>query len=363
MIIQSVELQDFRSYEFLELRPDRGINIFYGNNAQGKTNILESVYVGCTSRSHRSSKDRELIRFDQDAAHIRIRLLKKDVPHRIDMHIKKNNAKGIALNGVPIRRISQLFGIANIVMFSPEDLHIIKNGPSDRRRFMDMELCQLNRIYVHNLSSYNKVLIQKNKLLKEIDFMDGAGEFIDIYNRQLVEYGSELIRLRQDFVERIDKIMTGIHKEITEGKEELHVIYESDTTADRFAEDLERRGPQEMKQRVSLTGPHRDDLRFEINNVDIRSFGSQGQQRTAVLSLKLSELKLVEEITGDEPVLLLDDVLSELDSRRQNMLLNSIGGIQTMITCTGLDDFVDHRFHIDKIFYVEQGNVTERRPG
>lgn len=360
MIIQSVELQDFRNYSFLELKPDRGINIFYGNNAQGKTNILESVYVGCTSRSHKSAKDRELIRFEQDAAHIKINLLKKDVPHRIDMHIKKNNAKGIALNGMPIRRISQLFGIANVVMFSPEDLNIVKNGPSERRRFMDMELCQLNKVYVHNLSSYNRVINQKNKLLKEMDFIQGAEEFLEIYNSQLISYGSEIIKIRQEFIRQLDEIMNRIHQSITGGSEQLHVLYEADTDADHFEENISRRRVQEMKQRMSLTGPHRDDLRFEIDGVDIRNFGSQGQQRTAVLSLKLSELKLVEQITGDKPVLLLDDVLSELDSKRQNMLLNSIGDIQTMITCTGLDDFVDHRFHIDKVFYVSEGTVTER---
>ena len=362
MIIQSLELQDFRNYSFLELKLDNGINIFYGNNAHGKTNILESVYVGCTSRSHKSAKDREMIRFDQDAAHIKINLLKKDIPHRIDMHIKKNNAKGIALNGVPIRRVSQLFGIANVVIFSPEDLHIIKNGPSDRRRFMDMELCQLNKVYVHNLSSYNKILAQKNKLLKEMESIQDAESFLEIYNTQLAGYGSELIRTRQNFIEKLDRIMTKIHHNISGGREELHVIYEANASAEDLESEMNRHRLQELKQRMSLTGPHRDDLRFEIDGVDIRYFGSQGQQRSAVLSLKLSELKLVEEIIGDQPVLLLDDVLSELDRSRQNMLLNSIGNIQTLITCTGLDDFVDHRFHIDRVFYVSEGTVTEKKP-
>ena len=360
MIIRSLELQDFRNYASLELQPDEGINIFYGNNAQGKTNILESVYVGCTSKSHKSARDREMIRFGQDAAHIKINLLKKDVPHRIDMHIKKNNSKGIALNGAPIRRVSQLFGIANVVIFSPEDLHIIKNGPSERRRFMDLELCQLDRMYVHQLISYNRIVNQKNKLLKELEFTSGAEDFLDVYNEQMISYGSELIRMRAEFIDRLNLIMQDIHRGITEDKEEIRLIYEADVTPESFAAELERKKPQELKQRICLAGPHRDDLCFDIDGADLRHYGSQGQQRTAVLSLKLSELKLVTEMTGDSPVLLLDDVLSELDRKRQTMLLGSIGGIQTWITCTGLDDFVDHRFHIDKVFYVNDGSVSER---
>jgi len=360
MIISSIELQDFRNYASLDLKLDKGINIFYGDNAQGKTNILESVYVGCTSKSHKSAKDRELIRFGQDAAHIKINLIKKEVPHRIDMHIKKTNSKGIALNGAPIRRTSQLFGIANIVIFSPEDLHIIKNGPSERRRFMDLELCQLNKVYVHDLISYNRIINQKNKLLKELEFTPNAEDFLDIYNEQLVKYGTELIRIRKDFILHLNEIMNQVHAKITDGQEQLSVIYEADTEEDTFREDIKKHKSQELKQRMSLVGPHRDDMRFEVGGIDLRHYGSQGQQRTAVLSLKLAELQLVKEITGDEPVLLLDDVLSELDRKRQNLLLGSIGDIQTLITCTGLDDFVDHRFHIDRIFFVDNGHVTAR---
>ena len=179
MYIESIELKDFRNYESLLLPLDKGVNILYGDNAQGKTNVLEALYVGCTSKSHRSVKDREMIRFSMEEAHIKLNLRKKDVPYRIDMHIKKNKSKGIALNGVPIRRASQLFGLANLVFFSPEDLSIIKNGPSERRRFMDMELCQLDRLYIHDLIAYNRVLMQRNKLLKELSFREDYRDMLE----------------------------------------------------------------------------------------------------------------------------------------------------------------------------------------
>ena len=358
MIIESIELKDFRNYETLLLRFDAGTNIFYGDNAQGKTNVLEALYVGCTSKSHKAVKDRELIRFGKEEAHLRLNLLKKDIPYRIDMHMKKNRSKGIALNGVPIRRASQLFGIASVVFFSPEDLAIIKNGPSERRRFMDMELCQLDKLYVHQLISYNKVVNQRNKLLKEISFHEELAGVLDIYDEQLMKYGSALIRLREEFVKRLNEIIREIHGRITEDKEIIEITYEKNTSVEGFLQNLKKVRQQELKQKMSLVGPHRDDLCFQVNGVDIRHYGSQGQQRTAALSLKLSEIRLVEEITGDKPLLLLDDVLSELDRKRQNMLLSSIQNIQTMITCTGLDDLISNRFHIDKIFKVQNGIVT-----
>ena len=170
MIIESIELKNYRNYEELHLEFSSGTNIFYGNNAQGKTNVLEAVYVCATTRSHRSSKDREMIRFGEDESHIKMTVRKRDVPYRIDMHLKKNKAKGVAINGIPIRRASELFGIVNVVFFSPEDLNLIKNGPSERRKFIDLELCQLNKLYVHSLVLYNRVLMQRNRLLKELTF-------------------------------------------------------------------------------------------------------------------------------------------------------------------------------------------------
>ena len=358
MIIESIELKNYRNYEELHMELNEGTNILYCDNAQGKTNILEAVYVCCTSKSHKNAKDRDIIRFDQDESHIKMQIRKNDVPYRIDMHLKKNKPKGIAINGMPIRRASELFGIANVVCFSPEDLNIIKNGPSERRRFIDMELCQLNKLYVHSLVQYNKVLVQRNKLLKELAFRPDYGETLDVWDMQLVNYGKEVMEYRGDFVCRLNEMIHGIHARLSGQKEDLKICYEPDTAAAQFEEALKRSRTQDMKQKTTLCGPHRDDISFFVNGIDIRKFGSQGQQRTAALSLKLSELELVKQLIHDRPILLLDDVLSELDAGRQNHLLNAINDIQTIITCTGLDDFVNNRFKIDKIFKVIDGAVV-----
>ncbi|MBS6952874.1 MAG: DNA replication/repair protein RecF [Enterocloster asparagiformis] len=358
MIIESIELKNYRNYEELHMELNEGTNILYGDNAQGKTNILEAVYVCCTSKSHKNAKDRDIIRFDQDESHIKMQIRKNDVPYRIDMHLKKNKPKGIAINGMPIRRASELFGIANVVCFSPEDLNIIKNGPSERRRFIDMELCQLNKLYVHSLVQYNKVLVQRNKLLKELAFRPDYEETLDVWDMQLVNYGKEVMEYRRDFVSRLNEMIHGIHARLSGQKEDLKICYEPDTDIGQFEEALKRSRPQDMKQKTTLCGPHRDDISFFVNGIDIRKFGSQGQQRTAALSLKLSELELVKQLIHDRPILLLDDVLSELDAGRQNHLLNAINDIQTIITCTGLDDFVNNRFKIDKIFKVIDGAVV-----
>ena len=358
MIIESIELKNYRNYEELHMELNEGTNILYGDNAQGKTNILEAVYVCCTSKSHKNAKDRDIIRFDQDESHIKMQIRKNDVPYRIDMHLKKNKPKGIAINGMPIRRASELFGIANVVCFSPEDLNIIKNGPSERRRFIDMELCQLNKLYVHSLVQYNKVLVQRNKLLKELAFRPDYGETLDVWDIQLVNYGKEVMEYRGDFVCRLNEMIHGIHARLSGQRDDLKICYEPDTDAVQFEEALKRSRPQDMKQKTTLCGPHRDDISFFVNGIDIRKFGSQGQQRTAALSLKLSELELVKQLIHDRPILLLDDVLSELDAGRQNHLLNAINDIQTIITCTGLDDFVNNRFKIDKIFKVIDGAVV-----
>ena len=350
MIIESIELKNYRNYEELHMELNEGTNILYGDNAQGKTNILEAVYVCCTSKSHKNAKDRDIIRFDQDESHIKMQIRKNDVPYRIDMHLKKNKPKGIAINGMPIRRASELFGIANVVCFSPEDLNIIKNGPSERRRFIDMELCQLNKLYVHSLVQYNKVLVQRNKLLKELAFRPDYGETLDVWDMQLVNYGKEVMEYRGDFVCRLNEMIHGIHARLSGQKEDLKICYEPDTAAAQFEEALKRSRTQDMKQKTTLCGPHRDDISFFVNGIDIRKFGSQGQQRTAALSLKLSELELVKQLIHDRPILLLDDVLSELDAGRQNHLLNAINDIQTII--------VNNRFKIDKIFKVIDGAVV-----
>ena len=358
MYIKSLELKNYRNYENLCINISPGTNILYGDNAQGKTNILEALYLAGTTKSHRGSKDREIIQFDREEAHIRMMVERNGSTHKIDMHLKKNKAKGIAIDGIPIRKAAELFGIVNLVAFSPEDLNIIKNGPSERRRFMDLELCQLNKVYLQELTSYNKVLNQRNKLLKDIGFQPGLTETLDVWDMQLVSYGKKIISLRRQFMEELGEIIRQIHSNLTGKKEEIRLLYEPDVEEKVFEEKLQSAREKDLRFRVTSVGPHRDDFCVQTNGIDIRKYGSQGQQRTAALSLKLAEIELVKQLIHDTPVLLLDDVLSELDSNRQNYLLDSIHDIQTVITCTGLDEFVNHRFSINRIYKVTDGSVT-----
>ena len=361
MIIKSIELQNFRNYEDLNISFDEGTNIFYGDNAQGKTNILEAAYLSGTTKSHKCSKDKEMIRFGEQESHIRTVVVKKDKEYQIDMHLKNNRSKGIAINKVPIKKASELFGIINMVFFSPEDLNIIKNGPAERRRFLDSELCQLDKIYLSDLTTYNKILNQRNKLLKDMVYRPDLKDTLPVWDMQLVETGRKIIRRRKQFVDELNEIVHDIHYRISGEKEDLLLQYEPSIEDIFFEDELFRVKERDMRQCMTSVGPHRDDLLFSIGEVDIRKFGSQGQQRTSALSLKLSEIELVKRSIHDTPVLLLDDVLSELDSNRQNYLLNSIHDTQTLITCTGLDEFVKNRFHINKIFKVVQGTVEERK--
>lgn len=358
MIIESLELKNYRNYHELHMQFSPGTNILYGNNAQGKTNVLESIYVCSTTKSHRGSKDREMIQFGAEESHIKMTVRKNDVPYRIDMHLKKNKTKGVAINGIPIRKASELFGIVNVVFFSPEDLNLIKNGPAERRKFIDLELCQLNKLYVHSLVSYNRILMQRNKLLKELFFHPEYEETLDIWDLQLAQYGGEVIQYRKEFIAQLNEIIYDIHLKLSGGREELKIVYDPNTSRERLEEELRRSRQQDMKQKTTLVGPHRDDIGFFMGDIDIRKFGSQGQQRTAALSLKLAEIELVKKLVKDYPILLLDDVLSELDGSRQNELLAAIQHIQTMITCTGLEDFVNNRFKIDKLYHVAEGAVT-----
>ncbi len=358
MIIEAIELMNFRNYRELSLQFDAKTNIFYGDNAQGKTNILEAVYVSGTTKSHKGSRDREMISFGEEEGHLRTFIKKGGIEYQIDIHLKKNKTKGIAINGVPIRKAGELFGIANFIFFSPEDLSIIKQGPGERRHFLDMELCQLDKVYLHHLSAYHRILTQRNQLLKDLSFRPELRDTLDIWDIQMAEYGKKIIESREAFVDSLGKIISEIHRNLSGGKEELALSYEKNVEAEELAAAIARSRDRDIRTKTSNIGPHRDDLRFSIDGIDIRKFGSQGQQRTAALSLKLSEIELVKQVIHDTPILLLDDVLSELDHNRQNYLLNSIHDIQTMITCTGLDEFVNHRFSINRVFRVIEGTVS-----
>lgn len=359
MQIDSLELQNFRNYENLSLRLCRGSNILYGENAQGKTNLLEAIFMACTAKSYRFTKDRDLIRFGEEEAHIKLILRKGSAPYRIDMHLKRNQSKGIAIDEIPIRRASELFGIANIVCFSPEDLSLIKDGPVVRRRFLDLELCQLNRGYLQELGRYGRILNQRNRLLRDIPFKVGLLDTLSVWDEQLLSSGIALIEIRSAFMKRLSPIISEIHGRLSGGREKIEVDYEPNVKAENFRKKLSLLRESELKQHLSLAGPHRDDISFRIDGRDIRKFGSQGQQRTAALALKLSEIELVREMIDDTPILLLDDVLSELDSARQNYLLKILKDTQNIISCTGLDDFLSKRFPIDQLYQVEGGKIRE----
>ena len=359
MRIETLRLDNFRNYKELDLTFAEGTNLFFGDNAQGKTNVLEALFVGGTTRSHRSGKDREMILFGEEEAHIRMQLVRREIEYRIDMHLKKNKAKGIAINGVPVRKASELIGICNFVFFSPEDLGIIKNGPGERRRFMDQELCQLDQMYVHALANYNRVLMQRNKLLKDLSFRPDYQDTLGVWDEQLTAYGSQVIRSREGFTQRLNEVIHDIHSRLSGQKESLEIFYEKNCGVEEFADRLAADRQKDLQLKMTCSGPHRDDLVLMSNGIDLRKFGSQGQQRTAALSLKLAEIRLVKDAIGEMPVLLLDDVLSELDKGRQQFLLESIDSVQTMITCTGTEEFRNSSLKIDRLYCVKNGNIEQ----
>ncbi len=366
MYIKSLQLKDFRNYKDLELSPGGGINILYGDNAQGKTNVLEAIYMMATTKSHRGTRDKDVVRFGTNEAHIRGEVVKEGATWRIDMHLMSRRNKGIAIDGQRVKKAADLVGKVPVVFFSPEDLAIVKEGPAERRRFMDMELCQLDASYLYNLTRYNKVIQQRNKLLKAIYDHPEQKPLLDVEDRQLSVYGKEIIRFRQIFLEQVKEIIAPIHDKLTRGDEKLELRYEPYAGEDDLEETIAAAREKDIILKQTTAGPHRDDFSFLVTRknvpggeVDIRKFGSQGQQRTASLSLKLAEIEIVKKSKKENPILLLDDVLSELDVNRQNALLDEIGGIQTLITCTGYDEFVNSRLKIDRLFKVTEGTIEE----
>ena len=364
MIIESLELENFRNYRNGKFIFSPGSNLLYGDNAQGKTNLLEALYYCAGAKSQRAGKDREMIRFGENEAHIKLLVRSRDIPRRIDIHLRKNGSKGIAVDGIPLRRASELFGTVKMVVFSPEDLNLIKSGPAERRRFLDMELCQLNRRYVKELLNYNRALLQRNKLLKEISFRSELMETLDLWDEQLVAAGIALMQSRAVFLEQLNEICVEKYASLTGQKEALRLCYEPNITEERYASSLQRSREFDLRQKATSVGPHRDDIAFYLRQgqgeeMDLRKFGSQGQQRSAALAVKLSEFALMQRESGENPVFLLDDVLSELDTDRQKQLLKSIREVQTVLTSTGMDNLLQDGFQISKKFLVKMGTVTE----
>jgi len=363
MIVTRLELKDFRNYETLEMDFSEGTNILFGNNAQGKTNILEAIFLCGSTKSHRGAKEKEMIRFSENEAHVRIYINRDKVDYKIDYHLSRDKRKAVAIDNTAVKKYSEIFSLMSVVSFSPEDLSIIKNGPAERRNFCDMEICQLDKIYMFNLTTYNKTLQQRNQILrkKEDGFMNS--EILSVWDDQLIKSGKMIIESRKKFIEEINEIAKDVHTKLTSGKEELTLIYEPNVKEEELEDAIKKGLARDMAAGMTLSGPHRDDICFMIKKdgteIDVRKFGSQGQQRTAALSLKLAEIELVKRKIHNNPIILLDDVLSELDRSRQQQLIEGIEGMQTIITCTGLEEFVDKSVDTTKVFKVENGSVSE----
>ncbi|WHH57245.1 DNA replication/repair protein RecF [Petroclostridium sp. X23] len=367
MYVGNLKLYNYRNYTSVDIDFSKSINIIYGNNAQGKTNILEAIYLFATGRSHRTSKEKELIRFGQDFANIKLSFLNEDQLNCGEMILSQNQKKKIKINEVPINKIGELMGFFNAVMFSPEDLNLIKEGPSQRRRFLDICISQMRPAYFYNLQQYIKVLDQRNNLLKKINKNKSLYETLFIWDEKLIEYGSKIILYRVSFINKLKEVARKIHENITRDMEDLDIEYMPNVRIENaaqisdikkiFKESLNKNISREIDMGITLTGPHRDDINFKINSVTVKNFGSQGQQRTVVLSLKMAEMEFMKEDKGEYPVLLLDDIMSELDIHRQDYIIRNISDKQVIITCTDID-----RFNINNhtaVYKIENGNVLK----
>lgn len=347
MWIRSLSLTDFRNFTALETPLIRGTNIIRGDNAQGKTNFLEALYFCATGRSQRAGSDRELIRFGCREAHLRAELARGESVRTIDVHIQQaagnRTVKGIAVDRIPIRKLYELFGLVLAVAFSPEDLRLVKAGPAERRAFMDMALCQLSPLYYHELRQYHHALKQRNNLLRTLQTDRSQSDSLFIWDEQLITYGQKVMAYRDDFIRRAAGIAGELHSRITGGAEKLCMSYRPHiANPGDYAEKLKRQLSRDLALGSTSAGAHRDDIQLTVNGCDARAYGSQGQQRTAALSVKLSVISALKEEAGVSPILLLDDVLSELDEHRQRFLFEHIGPItQTVLTCTGVEDIIN----------------------
>lgn len=361
MFIKKIVLFNYRNYKNLNLSFGKNVNIFIGDNAQGKTNILEAIYYCAFAKSHRTSKDKELVNWNKEIAHLGLSISKQRLDKNIEINILKNGKKEIIVNSIKIKKIGELFGIFNVVMFSPEDLKIIKESPGIRRRFLDMEICQFDNKYYYNLVKYNKVLSERNIILKNRNLNI---DMLDVYDRQLASYGKYILEMRIRYIDKINFYGNKIHKDITMQKEDINFEYYStiknlDDIENNFYELLVKNRKKDIEKGITSIGPHRDDFLVYINGIEIKSYGSQGQQRTAVLSMKFSSLRIIKDVTSEYPVLLLDDVLSELDFSRKKYILGSIKDIQTIITCTGISDINEYLDSDYKIYKVKDGEISD----
>lgn len=347
MFIKDLSLINFRNYKELSVSFHKGSNIIHGLNGQGKTNILEAIFLCATGKSHRASRDLEMIKYNQDCFNIKLNLINNIGDKEINISYNKDRQKVIKVNEICLRKMGNLMGHLNAVIFSPEDLQIVKQGPSIRRRFVDLAMSQIKSSHYFNLQHYNKVLSQRNALLKQAKYKRSLIPTIDVWNESLAKVGAAVEYQRMTFVKVLSELVYKKHKDLSNGKENLTLKYKSSILPDSsenaitkediynvFLLKLSNNIQTDIEREYTSFGPHRDDIIYLINGVELKLYGSQGQQRTAVLASKLAELDIMEQETGQMPVLLLDDVLSELDNDRQEYLFNRLDNIQTFITCT-----------------------------
>ncbi len=360
MRVTELKLYQYRNYKRLVMEPDNGLCVLTGLNAAGKTNVLESVFFCALGRSHRTAHDNELIMQDCDEGLVEIKLVTRHGERYIRIELRQNERKRVYLDGQPILKSGELMGALNVVLFSPEDLNLVKDGPSERRRFMDMELSQLQPSYYYTIQQYNAALKQRNILLKDPDVLQNST--LELWDAQLARLGAAITRDRATFVEELSKVARSLHTRLSGGREELLVSYRPNLAAadaeamrDALLDNLER----DIFRGNTSVGPHKDDIMLMLNGIDVRTFGSQGQQRTTALSLKLSEIEILNRVRGERPVLLLDDVFSELDAERQTMLLNVVEGCQTIVTCTHLEELTKAGVKQMQVYSVNNGKVME----
>lgn len=354
MYITNIKLQNFRNYEIEEIELGKGINIFYGDNAQGKTNILESIFLCAMGKSFRTKKDQELINLKKNDAIVDISYQKSDREGNIKYEI--SNKKSIFWNGIKINKLSELLGKINVVMFSPDDIEILKEGPQKRRRFLNMMISQLRPSYVYNFNLYTKTLEQRNNYLRQIKYENKSEQLLDIWDEKLAEYGEAIFNYRREFINKIIEKIKIIHQNITEGKEEIDILYNSDfKERDSFLKALKDSRKNDIIKGYTTKGIHRDDFDVLINSKNVNIYGSQGQHRTAILSIKLSELYVIYEEIGEYPILLLDDFMSELDDKRRKKFIENITETQVLITGT-------HKLVLENLEYniynVKEGKIT-----
>ena len=376
MHVTSLKLENFRNYGTLRIEPGEGLNIFVGRNAQGKSNLLESLYILATSKSSRAGKDIELVRFGTPAARIIADVVREKTSDiEIEMALSQTEKKAARINGVKHTRLSEVIGQLNAVLFDSGDLEIIRGEPSIRRRFLDLEIAQTSPRYVLALGSYRKTLEQRNRLLR--DLRDGrissaARDSLPAWNEGLAQHGARLIERRRLFLERLAQLASETHRTLSDQRDELQVTYlpsfpidgltEASAIQERFVQELAQVAGEEAARGVTVRGPQRDDIAFLVNGQDCRLFGSQGQQRTVALSLKLAERQLIEELVGEPPLLLLDDVLSDLDDARRGLLfdLTARAGSQTFLSCTNLRAFSPAVLERAAVYSVTDGEVTKQ---